>query len=107
MERLLVPGIRTHDQRSHGPDGAFDTGRIGGARTLAPAHEAIVGGQLYDDVGYAAAIDQRTRLDALVGDAREEGFYFGNFHFSDPALSRYVEPRFHGANGDRKRKAHD
>ena len=81
MERLLLPRIRAEHQRGHGPDGAFDACRIGGARTLTPTDEAVIGGELHNDIGYAAAIDQRARLDTLVGDAREEGLYFGNFHF--------------------------
>ena len=80
MNRLLVPGIAADDERRHGFHRALDAGRIGGAGAFAPADEAVVRRELHDDVGDAAAVDERAGLDPLVGDARNEGFELGDFH---------------------------
>ena len=74
----------------------LDAGGVGRTRAFAPADEAVVGGELDDHVGDAAAVDQRAGLDALVGDADRDGFELDDFHdgrsTSDLARNRHVEP---------------
>ena len=80
VDRLLVPGIAADDERRHVLDRRFDAGRIGGARAFAPADKAIVGGELHQHIGDAAAIDERTRFDMLVGNANRKRFELYDFH---------------------------
>ena len=77
---LLVPGAAADDQRRHDLDGALDACGIGGAGAFAPADEPILGRHLDQDIGHAAAVDERTRLDALIGNANGNGFELDDLH---------------------------
>ena len=54
--------VAAEHERRHRLTAAFDAGGIGRPRALAPADQAVVGGEPDDDVGDAAARDQRADL---------------------------------------------
>ncbi len=69
---LGVPGVLVQHEGRHGLQGGLDGARIGAAAALAPADEAVVGGQLDDDVADAAAAHAGAELGMAVADADGE-----------------------------------